>query len=238
MSDIEEQQRAPPLALPSRIPSGNSVLDELLDGGFETDAITTIYGPAGSGKTNFCLLCLCNLVEGKKAIYIDTEGSFSVARLSQITQNMKGVMSRTIFLNPTTFQEQKKAFERLRSLISESIGLIIFDSVAMLYRLEIGKSNDIYTINKELGIQIGYLGEIARKHHIPIIITNQVYSDFEDKAKVNMVGGDLLKYQSKCLIELQKLNNKRRAILRKHRSLPDGKEVLFTITHEGVQKAT
>jgi len=35
--------------LAGRISSGNSVLDELLEGGFETDAITTIYGPAGSG---------------------------------------------------------------------------------------------------------------------------------------------------------------------------------------------
>jgi hypothetical protein len=41
--------------------------------------------------------------------------------------------------------------------------------------------------------------EIARKKKIPVLISNQVYADFEDKDKVNLVGGDLLKYGSKCL---------------------------------------
>ena len=221
-----------------KLPSGSQVLDQLLDGGFERDAITTIYGPAGSGKTNFCLLCLSQVAADKKIIYIDTEGSFSLSRLAQILPDMKSILSRMIFLNPTTFAEQKKAFEKLPALMNSTIGLIILDSVAMLYRLEFGRHNDISGTNKELGVQIGYLNEIARKQHIPIIITNQVYADFEDKSRINMVGGDLLKYQSKCLIELQKLNNKRKAILRKHRSLPDGKEVLFRIVQGGVEIAT
>lgn len=218
-----------------RVSSGNTVLDELLDGGFETDAITTIYGPAGSGKTNFCLLALSSVPEGKKAIYIDTEGSFSVARVSQIG-DAKKIISKAIFITPISFSEQKTAFEKLRQLINDRISLVILDSVAMLYRLEIGQTKNIHTTNKELGLQIGFLSEIARRYNIPVIITNQVYSDFEDKTRTNMVGGDLLKYQSKCLIELQKLNNKRRAILRKHRSLPDGREIFFSITHEGVRK--
>jgi DNA repair protein RadB len=223
--------------LPTRLPCGNAVLDELLDGGFEQDAITTIYGPAGSGKTNFCLLCIAALPKDKKVIYIDTEGSFSMARLAQIAgPNLSDVLSRLVFLNPTSFQEQKRAFERLPPLINDMIGLIILDSVAMLYRLEMGRHGDIQNTNKELGVQLGYLSEIARKQRIPIIITNQVYSDFEDKNRVNMVGGDLLKYQSKCLVELQRFLTKRRAILRKHRSLPDGREIFFKITQSGVEK--
>lgn len=221
----------------TRLSTGTTAIDWLLEGGYEKDAITTIYGPAGSGKTNLCLLCIANAVKDKKILYIDSEGSFSIARFKQICPDYKEVLKRIIFLNPTNFAEQKKAFEKLRELVDDKVGLIVFDSVAMIYRLEFGKAKDIYAVNRELGIQIGYLTEIARKKNIPILITNQVYSDFEHKDKIKMVGGDLLRYQSKCLIELQKQDEgMRTAILIKHRSLPEGKTVKFKIVDTGIEQ--
>ena len=56
-----------------KIPTGSRILDQMLDGGYEKDIITTIYGPAGSGKTNLCILCAINMARSrKKGIYIDT----------------------------------------------------------------------------------------------------------------------------------------------------------------------
>ena len=217
--------------------TGTEVMDWLLEGGYEKDAITTIYGPAGSGKTNLCLLCISNSVKGKKVIYIDSEGSFSVSRFKQICPDYKEVIKKILFLNPTNFSEQKKAFSKLKELVDDNTGLIVFDSVAMIYRLEMGKAKDIYKVNRELGIQIGFLTEIARKKNIPVIITNQVYADFEKKDKIKMVGGDLLKYQSKCLVELEKLEDGvRKATIVKHRSLPEGKSILFRIVDSGVEE--
>src|SRR3989339_1589394 len=64
-----------------KLKSSTFIIDQLL-GGYEKDIITTIYGPAGSGKTTLCLLCAMNTArEGKKVIYIDTENNFSVERL-------------------------------------------------------------------------------------------------------------------------------------------------------------
>ncbi len=209
-------------------------MDWLLEGGYEKDVITTIYGPAGSGKSNMCLLCVANSVKNKKTIYIDTEGSFSITRFKQLTDDYEEILKRVIFLKPTNFEEQKNCFEQLKDIVDDKVGLIIFDSVAMLYRLEIGKSKDVYNVNRELGLQLSYLTEIARKKNIPIVITNQVYSDFDNKDKVHLVGGDILRYQSKCLIELQRVENYRRAVLRKHRSLPDGKQVFFRIIDSGI----
>ncbi len=222
----------------TKISTGTEVMDWLLEGGYEKDAITTIYGPAGSGKTNLCLLCIANSVKGKKVVYIDSEGSFSVSRFRQICPDYKEVIKKILFLNPTNFPEQKKAFAKLKDLVDENTGLIVFDSVAMIYRLEMGKAKDIYNVNRELGIQIGQLTELARKKNIPVIITNQVYSDFEKKDKVKMVGGDLLKYQSKCLIELEKREEGlRKATIVKHRSLPEGKSIRFRITDKGIEEA-
>ena len=36
-------------------------------------------------------------------------------------------------------------------------------------------------VNRELGRQISYLNEIARKKDIPVLVTNHVYADFEEK---------------------------------------------------------
>ena len=228
------------LNLDNKIPTGSKILNEMLDGGYEKDAITTIYGPAGSGKTVLCLLCAMNIAKsGKKVIYVDTEGGFSVERLRQICSSIswdyKKVLENIIFLKPTSFEEQKKSFENLRDLVNDRIGLIVVDTIAMLYRLELGKSEEIKDVNRELGRQIAYLTEIARKNKIPVLITNQVYTDFDEKDKVNIVGGDILKYGSKCLIELQITpNSNRRAILRKHRSLAEQKDILFRIVEGGI----
>jgi len=218
------------------IPTGSKILDRMLNSGYETDIITTIYGPAGSGKTVLCLLCAAGIArKGKKIVYIDTEGSFSLERLKQIAPDYKKILQKIAFLKPTSFEGQKKSFEKLKELVNERIGLIVVDTIAMLYRLEIGKSEDIYKVNRELGIQLAYLTEIARKKQIPVLITNQVYANFENKDKVNMVGGDLLKYTSKCLIELQLTpSGNRRAILKKHRSIQQEKEITFKIVEGGI----
>ncbi|MBI2650088.1 DNA repair and recombination protein RadB [Candidatus Woesearchaeota archaeon] len=226
--------------LSNKIPTGSKVLDAMLDGGYEKDVITTIYGPAGSGKTILCLLCAINVArDGKKVVYVDCEGGFSLERLRQVAssiyQDYRKLLDNIIFLKPTSFAEQKKAFEKLKGIVNDKIGLIIVDTIAMLYRLELGKSEDAQETNRELGRQISYLTEIARKKNIPILITNQVYADFDDKDKVNIVGGDILKYGSKCLIELQITpNNNRRLILRKHRSIQPEKELIFKIVEGGI----
>ena len=122
----------------------------------------------------------------------------------------------------------------MKELATERIGLIIVDSVSMLYRLELGKNEEVYETNAALGRQLACLVEIARRQKIPVLITNQVYSDFDNRTEVKMVGGDLLRYSSKCLLELKKENHFREIILRKHRSLPEGIKSRFNIVEKGL----
>ena len=158
-----------------------------------------------------------------------------MTRFKHICPEYEEVLERTIFLSPVTFDEQRRAFDKLRKIVTDKVGLIILDSVAMLYRLELGKTKDVYNVNRELGLQLSYLTEIARKKKIPVLVTNQIYADI-DKGGTRMVGGDILKYSSKCLIELSREDDVRKAILRKHRSLPE-KEITFKITDEGIEDA-
>lgn len=220
-----------------RVPTGSSVLDEFLEGGYETDIITAVYGPAGAGKTLLCMLSALNTARrGKKVIYIDSEGGWSFERAAQIEPDYKKLVGRIVFLKPATFDEQQGCFDKLRKLVDNKIGIIIVDTVSMLYRLALGRE-DVQSINRELGAQLGWLNEIARKKGIPVLIANQVYASFDERDKVCIVGGDLLKYSSKCLIELQSLaGGNRRAVLKKHRSIGE-KIVLFKIDEKGISAA-
>jgi DNA repair protein RadB len=237
----------------TKISAGSYDLNKWLFGGYEKDIITTIYGPAGCGKTNFCMLASSSQAKkGNKVIFVDTEGGFSIERLKQLAKEEYGnAIKNIILLKPTSFQEQKQAFSKLLQEIkgNEKISLIIIDGIAMLYRLELAEAiknrdeKEIHNINSELAKQLRTLAEISRKRNIPVIITNQVYSNFlsEEEIKagkekqVSMVGGDLLKYWSKCLIELQNERGKRKALLRKHRSLKES-ELNFYITNDGIKK--
>jgi len=219
-----------------KISSGVDFIDTLLDGGYEDDVITTIYGPPSAAKTNFCLLAM-TAIKDKKILYVDTEGSFSLARFKQICSGFEEVLERTIFLTPTTYSEQKEAFEFMRKAVDEKFGLIIIDSIASLYRLELGVSNDIQNVNRELGLHLALLTEIARKKHIPVVITSQVYADFEDKERTRAIGGDTIKYWSRAMIEIQKVRGDlRKVTITKHRSIKEGNFVTFRITQTGIEE--
>lgn len=234
----------------NKISAGSFDLNKWLAGGYEKSVITMIAGPPGCGKTNFCMLASCSQAKkGNKVIFVDTEGGFSVERFKQIvSEDYEAVLEKVFLLEPTNFEEQKKCFLKLLEQIKkEHVGLIVIDGMAMLYRLELGdavKERDdekIKKINREVAKQMRALAEIARKQDIPIIITNQVYKGFQNEEdwkkgverEVNIVGGDLMKYWSKCIIELKNDGGKRKAILLKHRSMAS-KEMGFVIKDKGI----
>lgn len=206
-----------------------SVFDKFLEG----SNITTIYGPAASGKTNLCMIAaLEQLNQNKKVIYIDIGNNFSIERFKQLTDSYEKLLENVVFLKPETFNEQVAIFEKLSKLIDKKINLIVVDSIVVLYRLELDRTKEIYEINKKLGLQVSYLKEIAKKNKIVVLITAQVHDDLKEKDKVNIVSGDILKYGSDCVIELQKLHkNKRKAIIRKHPKIKG--EFMFEIRDKG-----
>ena len=236
-----------------KISTGSYDLNKWLFGGYESDVVTMIAGPPGSGKTNFVLLAACSQAKkGNKVIFIDTEGGFSIERVKQIAEeSYEEILNNILLLNPMNFDEQKKAFSQLlgqvKNQAKEQIGLIVIDGMVTLYRLEMGEAKDneekVRNLNWKMAEQMRMLSEISRKQKIPIIITNQVYGVFlseEDlrngvKKQVNLVGGDLLKYWCKCIIELQSDGKKKNAVLIKHRSMPI-KEFSFEIKDKGVFK--
>ncbi|KRX15977.1 Homeobox protein engrailed-1a, partial [Trichinella nelsoni] len=66
--------------------TGYEAMDGMLKGGIYSSELTELVGPVGSGKTQFCLTFVANLVKqtGGRVLFIDTTGGFSGVRLAEI----------------------------------------------------------------------------------------------------------------------------------------------------------
>ena len=218
----------------------NSALDVMLGGGFEKGTITQIFGAPSSGKSNVALSLAVNVAKSdKKVIYIDTEGGISIDRIKQISgEDFSKVANNIIVFEPTNFLEQNDTIKSIDVWLRKNhddVDLIIVDSAVALYRVDDMNSS---RLNKELGKQMGILSKIARQYDVAVILTNQIYSSYDDEGNndIKAVGGTILQYWSKAIIQLERGDdiNQRIATLKRHRSIPEGKQAIFSITSRGI----
>ncbi|MDN7012561.1 DNA repair and recombination protein RadB [Methanoculleus sp. FWC-SCC3] len=219
-----------------RVTTGSQGLDDLLGGGLERRAITQIYGEPASGKSTLCLMAaVACLRAGNSVVYIDTEG-FSVERFTQIAGESAGTLADRLYLfEPLDFSQQGAMIADTEALLKKNgqapVGLLVMDSATALYRTELDLGRE--AIRKLSHHMIKLLG-LAKKYDIPVLITNQIYMDVE-RERVAGLGGTALEHLSKAIIRLEKKDSVRRAMLRKHRSRPEGLSFDFVITEDGIR---
>jgi len=161
-----------------------------------------VVGPAGVGKTQFChmlsilavLPCeLGGLGQDSSVFYFDTEHAFSSTRLSDIARNQQpeycknednvvSLIERITIYNPTSSQQFITSLESMEEeLIDRNVKLIIVDSIAALVRKEfdfLSLTNRQTVLSKISSI----LKKYAETFQIPVIISNQVTTQINDKA--------------------------------------------------------
>ena len=212
-------------------------VDNLIGGGFETGRITQVYGEPAGGKTGLCLQLAVNVLRtGKRVIFIDTQ-KFPSERFAQIAGGGAQVLARKmIVFEVTSFEHQTDALREIKKVVSEDIGLIVFDSATAFYRLEQAKSHEIF-LRRKLVNQTLFLLGLAKKYNLAILMTNQIYANAETD-EVLPISGHTLKQLSAVIVQFIKIGpDLRLAVLKRHPSLPEGATTEFRIVLEGLVDA-
>ncbi|USZ72618.1 DNA repair and recombination protein RadB [Natronosalvus halobius] len=222
------------------ISTGCPPVDALLEGGFERGAVTQLYGPPASGKTNLALSAAVETaVAGGTAVFIDTEG-VSVDRFEQLlsarTDDVESVASRIIIEDAYDFDEQAEAVRDTADFATQA-DLVVLDSATGFYRIERAEDGEAGDALRQVASQITHLLSLARKHDLAVVVTNQVFAD-PDSDRTRPLGGNTLEHWTGVVIRLERFRaGNRRATLTKHRSKPAGESATFRITGSGLEGA-
>ena len=223
------------------IPTGSDGLDELLSGGLAAETMHLLYGEAETGKTTLALQCAVNCAKmGFKTIYIDSEGTFSAKRLTQIASGtVQEVAPNVILAKPVTFKEQTSILDKLDAYLTEKVGLVVVDTITALYSAELGgTSKETFKLNRELNRQMACLAQIVKTRKVTGLITSQVRSVFMAREfDFEPVARRVLKFWSNVVIDLKLTSQSGtiKAVLEKHPQRLRPQSCLLRIVEEGIK---
>jgi DNA repair protein RadA len=230
-----------------KISTGTQCLDELLDGGIETQALTEVYGEFGSGKTQLCLT-MCVMVQKSKeegglgggVLYIDTENTFRPERIVSIAQakgmDAEKVLDNIIVARAYNSAHQTLILEEAGPVIEQhNIKLIIADSAVGLFRSEYLGRGTLSDRQQRINRFMHLLVRTAETYNCAAIATNQVMASpdvfFGDPTRP--IGGNVVAHTSTYRIYFKKSGKKRIARMVDSPHHPE-EEVIFTVTEAGV----
>jgi DNA repair protein RadB len=221
------------------IPTGCVSLDKLLGGGFPTETVSLIYGEAETGKTSLAVQCAVNCARrGSKSLFIDTDGTFSYERLSQIAEyDYTKISPLMIIMRPTTFKEQSNAIDQLEKVINNKFGLIVVDTVTSLYRVELDDTKKMYAANRELNRQLAVLTQIAKTCGLAVLVISQVRSvPMGETVTMKPVATRVLNYWSEVVLDMKQTGQTRviKVLREKHPSIRGTGNVYVNIESAGI----
>ena len=232
----------------SRITSGSTQLDSLLGNGFETRAITELYGEFGSGKTQVTFQLAVNaqlpVEEGgldSEVALVDTENSFNANRIKQMAE-AKGldgveVLKKVHVAAARNSDDQMLLVDKVNALSeTHNIRLFIVDSVTSNFRYEYIGRGTLATRQQKLNTHLHALMEFAIENDAAVIVANQVQEspNILYGSPIRPIGGHILAHIVSYSISLRKARGtKRVARLVDSSHLPD-REVVFQVTEKGV----
>jgi len=229
--------------------TGSKAFDELLGGGFETQAITELFGEFGSGKTQIAHQLCVNVqmpeeeggLEGE-AIFIDTENTFRPERILQMAEGMgmdgkealKKIHVATAFNSNHQIMLVEKGMELARE---RPIRLMVVDSLTGHFRAEYVGRGALAERQQKLNKHMHSLLKFARLNNAVICVTNQVAArpDVFFGDPTQPIGGHIVGHTAMFRIYLRKSKGgKRIARLIDSPHLPEG-EIVFMVKEEGIR---
>ena len=224
-------------------------IDDLLGGGFETQALVEVYGEFGSGKTQIghqlAVNCTLPLEEGGldgDVFYIDTEDTFRPERITQMARghglDPEKVLARIHVARAYNSAHQMLLADEIKRMSRGlNVKMIIVDSLTSHFRAEYIGRGMLANRQQKLNRHLKDLKQLATINNALVLVTNQVHSKpdamWGDPTKP--IGGHILAHASTFRLYLRKAKAGRRiARLVDSPNLPDG-ECVYQVTQEGLR---
>lgn len=231
-----------------KLKTGCGNFDAMLEGGFETGAITECFGQYGSGKTQIghLLAVMCQKDNPEAvAVYIDTENTFRPERIVQFAKGAgldpEQVLANVKVARAFNSDHQMLLAEKVADLVKEGmkVKVVIVDSLTAHFRAEFVGRGTLAERQQKLNKHMHTLAMVADKFNACVYVTNQVMAKpdqfFGDPTEA--IGGHIVGHNSTFRIYLRKgKKNTRVAKLVDSPNLPDT-ECIFNITEAGLEDA-
>ena len=252
---MEKQKDAPAFTYGIKALDALTTIEDLAVSGVRLGETVEFFGPFRSGKSQLCHQ-LCVTVQlpqelggaGKKAVFIDTEGTFSPSRIKAVharlqselgwEKSFEDVLKDITYARAYNSDHQMSLVERLLQLFynhKDEYGFVAVDSATAHFRAEYAGRGTLAERQQTINYHLGILGRIADTYNVAVAITNQVQSNpaafFGDPLKA--IGGNILGHWAITRFYLRKSKGEKR-IIRVFDSpyLPES-EAVFAITPEG-----
>ncbi len=167
-----------------KVSTGSPSFNKLLDGGFESCAITEVYGGYGSGKTQLGhILSITVQKEDPTAIafYIDTENTFRPDRIRQLAKGAgldpEKALKNIKVARAYNSDHQMLLVDKAEELITQNkmnVKVLIVDSLTSHFRAEFLGRGTLADRQQKLNKHMHALLRLADKHDIVVFVTNQV----------------------------------------------------------------
>ena len=233
-----------------KLTSGAAALDELLGGGFETQAIVEVVGEFGSGKTQIGQQLEVNTIlpiaqggfDGE-VFYIDTEDTFRPERIAQMAEGAgldpSAVLDRIHVARAYNSAHQMLLVDEIKRMSKTiDVKMVIVDSLTSHFRAEYVGRGMLAPRQQKLNKHLKELKQLSDVNNALVLVTNQVMSNpgamWGDPTKA--IGGHIVGHASTFRLYLRKSKGGRRiARLIDSPNLPEG-EAVFTVTAEGIRE--
>ena len=233
------------------ITCGAAAVDAILNGGFETRAITEIFGEWRCGKTQIChTLAVTTQMPIEmgggcsKVAWIDTENTFRSDRLEAIADRFgldrDAVLSNVMVARVDTVDQMMQALIAIGAKMAEEpFKLLIVDSIMAIFRVDYVARGELSERQQTLNQFLSRLRKLAEEFNVAVVLTNQVQSDpggmaFAGVEPKKPIGGHVLAHASTIRLQVRKGRAEARVIKVLQGPTLKEDEAEFQITEGGV----
>lgn len=187
-----------------QIQSNIEELDTALEGGFTEEAVISVWGESGSGKTQLCMKALVEGVKqtGENAVFIETEKDrFRPERLEALSDR-DDILEKVHRVKAYSIDQQYGSYDKIMEYFNEA-SIVVVDSLTARIRLsaDFQGRESLSGRSGELGKHLIKLEEIGERLECPVLFTNQAYKNPDSYGKnVIQYGGSKIRHTAQFFI--------------------------------------